>query len=67
MTTYSLTLAPSFVNDIMAGGLVSTELVAADSNVSYLFDSRTFPTMETNPNSLSLPNRRRSREAWRWD
>jgi hypothetical protein len=38
---YSLTLAPGLVSDAMNGDSLSLRLFAADSSVSYLFDSRT--------------------------
>jgi hypothetical protein len=42
--TYTLFAAPSLVDDIEAGGLVSIRLAAADASVSYVFNSRNFPT-----------------------
>lgn len=46
---YSLTLAPGFSADALAGNLISFRLFAADSAVSYLFDSRTFNTASLRP------------------
>jgi hypothetical protein len=37
--TYTLTLTPGVVNDVMNGNVVSMELFAADSNVAYVFNS----------------------------
>ena len=48
-TTNSLTLATSFKTDVQSGGLVSLHLLAADSAVSYLFNSRTFQTLANRP------------------
>jgi hypothetical protein len=48
-TTYTLTLAPAFLADAMSGGVISLRTVAADSNISYLFQSRTFGTASARP------------------
>ena len=47
--TYPLTLQSSFANDIRAGSLVSLHLFAADSAVSYVFNSRTIGTATSRP------------------
>jgi len=47
--TYSLGLPANFMNDILAGDLVSMRLFAADSSVSYLFNSRNFGTVTSRP------------------
>ena len=49
VSTYALGLDPSFVNDVDAGGLVSMRLFAADNQVSYLFNSRSFGTAAQRP------------------
>lgn len=49
VSTYALALDPSFVSDLSAGGLVSTRLFAADSQASYLFNSRSFGTTAQRP------------------
>ena len=46
---YSLILTPGFDSDATAGGLVSFRLFAADSAISYLFDSRTFGIASARP------------------
>jgi len=46
---YSLSLTPGFSADAQAGNLVSLRLFAADSAVSYLFDSRNFGTASARP------------------
>ncbi len=46
---YSLGLPVNFVNDLLAGNLVSMRLLAADSSVSYLFNSRNFGTASSRP------------------
>jgi len=46
---YSLSLTPGFEADATAGNLVSLRLFAADSVVSYLFDSRSFGTTSFRP------------------
>lgn len=40
--TYTFTLAPGFVSEIMSGGDISLRLLATDSSVSYLFNSKNF-------------------------
>lgn len=47
--SYSLGLTPSFAADILAGNTASFRMFAADSNVSYLFDSRNFGTAAARP------------------
>jgi len=47
--SYSLSLTPGFSADASAGNLVSFRLAAADSAVSYLFNSRTFGTVASRP------------------
>lgn len=47
--TYTLTLTSGFTADLLSGGLVSLRLSAADSAVSYLFNSRTFGTATARP------------------
>jgi len=47
--TYTLNLTPGFSADAEAGDLVSLRLFAADSAVSYLFDSRNFGTASARP------------------
>jgi hypothetical protein len=48
-TTNALSLSPSFKTDLQAGGQVSLHLLAADSAVSYLFNSRSFQTVSSRP------------------
>ena len=48
-STYTLGLTPSFSADALAGNTVSLRMLAADSTVSYLFDSRTFNTASARP------------------
>lgn len=47
--TYTLAFTPGFAADVEAGDLVSLRLFAADSGVSYLFDSRNFGTASLRP------------------
>jgi hypothetical protein len=47
--TYALALTPSFSADILSGNAVSLRMYAADSAVSYLFDSRSFGTTSARP------------------
>ena len=47
--TYNLALTPGFDADATAGNLVSFRLFAADTAVSYLFDSRSFGTTGFRP------------------
>jgi hypothetical protein len=47
--TYTLNLTPSFAADILSGNAVSLRMDAADSAVSYLFDSRSFGTTSARP------------------
>jgi hypothetical protein len=47
--TYNLNLTPSFSADILAGSTLSLRMFAADTSVSYLFDSRTLPTTSARP------------------
>jgi len=48
-STYSLSLTPSFVADVLAGNAASLRLFAADTGVSYLCDSRSFGTVGARP------------------
>jgi hypothetical protein len=48
-STYNLGLSSGFDADATAGSLVSFRLFAADSTVSYLFDSRSFGTTAYRP------------------
>jgi hypothetical protein len=47
--SYSLSLTPGLSADAAAGNLVSFRLFAADTGVSYLFDSRNFGTASLRP------------------
>jgi len=47
--TYTLGLTPDFLADASAGNVVSFRLFAADSMVSYLFNSRSFGTTAARP------------------
>jgi hypothetical protein len=47
--TYTLSLTPGFLADASAGNLVGLHLSAADSAVSYLFDSVNFSTVSARP------------------
>ena len=47
--TYTLTLTSGLVADVLAGGVISLRTFAADSNVSYLFNSRSFNTASARP------------------
>ena len=42
--TYSLALDPNLVNSVKAGGLTSLYFTAADDQINYLFNSKTFST-----------------------
>jgi hypothetical protein len=48
-TAYTLSLTPGFSAEVEAGGLVSLRMFAADTAVSYLFDSRNFGTASARP------------------
>jgi len=48
-TAYDLTLASGFAADLAAGGKVSLRLLAADSGVSYVFNSCDFGTTTSRP------------------
>ena len=48
-TTYTLTLTSGFTADMLAGGVISLRTLAADSDVSYLFNSRNFNTASSRP------------------
>jgi hypothetical protein len=48
-TTNVLAVAPSLMTDMQAGGSVSMHLLAADSAVSYLFNSRSFQVVSNRP------------------
>ncbi len=48
-TTYSLNLPLGFTSDIGAGSLLSMHLFAADSSISYIFNSRNFGTAANRP------------------
>jgi len=47
--SYSLTLAPNFSTDVLAGNTVSFRLFAADSTLSYLLNSHEFGTAASRP------------------
>lgn len=47
--TYTLTLSSGFTADLLNGGLVSLRVYSADSNVSYLFNSRSFNQTASRP------------------
>lgn len=47
--SYTLGLTPSFSADLLAGNSVSMRMLAGDTNVSYLFDSRSFGTAAARP------------------
>jgi hypothetical protein len=49
IAAYSLGLASAFSADVLAGNVASFRLFAADSSVSYLFDSRSFGTVPARP------------------
>lgn len=49
VTTWTLNSEPSLISDITSGGLVGFRFYAADSEVSYLFNSRTFTTAANRP------------------
>ncbi|HEY2951030.1 MAG TPA: hypothetical protein VGK40_00525 [Verrucomicrobiae bacterium] len=46
---YALGLSPGFRSDVEGGNNVSLRLLAADANVSYVFNSRNFPTTTNRP------------------
>jgi hypothetical protein len=48
-STYTLNLTPSFSADVLAGNAVSLRMFAADTTVSYVFDSRNFGTASARP------------------
>ncbi|MEY2525636.1 MAG: hypothetical protein QOE73_407 [Verrucomicrobiota bacterium] len=48
-TTYTLTLTSGFTADMLAGGVISLRTLAADTDVSYLFNSRNFNTVASRP------------------
>jgi hypothetical protein len=48
-SVYALGLSTGFRNDLEAGTNVSLRLRAADANVSYIFNSRNFPTAANRP------------------
>ena len=47
--TYTLSLTPSLAADVLAGNSVSFHMFAADTGISYLFDSRSFGTASARP------------------
>ena len=47
--SYTLNLTPGLSADILAGTAASLRMFAADSSVSYLMDSRNFPTASARP------------------
>jgi hypothetical protein len=47
--TYTLALTSGLTSDVSVGGLVSLRLLAADSNISYLFNSNNFTTASARP------------------
>ena len=58
-TTYTLTLTSGFTADMLAGGVISLRTLAADSDVSYLFNSRNFNTA-AKPSSFTCHRRART-------
>jgi hypothetical protein len=48
-TTYTLTLTSGFTADLSGGNMVSLRILSADSNISYLFNSRNFNTAASRP------------------
>ena len=46
---YALNLTPGFNADMLAGGLTSLRLFAANSSINYLFNSRNFGTVANRP------------------
>ena len=48
-TTYTLTLSSGFTTDLSGGNMVSLRVLSADSNISYLFNSRNFNTAASRP------------------
>jgi hypothetical protein len=57
--TYTLDLTNGFATDLAAGNNVSLRLLAADSSMSYLFNSRNFGTVANRPlltvNAVAVP------------
>lgn len=47
--TYNLALTSGFTTDLNSGGLVSLRLFAADSSISYFFNSRSFGNVANRP------------------
>ncbi|HWY76611.1 MAG TPA: hypothetical protein VN281_13385 [Verrucomicrobiae bacterium] len=47
--SYTLNLAPGLVSGLISGGDVSLDMFAADTNISYLFDSRNLGTVGARP------------------
>jgi hypothetical protein len=47
--SFTLNLAPGLVSNLISGGDVSLDMFAADTNISYLFDSRNFGTAADRP------------------
>jgi hypothetical protein len=47
--TYNLNLTPQFYGEILSGSTLSLRMFAADTSVSYLADSRSFPTSSARP------------------
>ncbi|HSU53983.1 MAG TPA: hypothetical protein VLT36_08005 [Candidatus Dormibacteraeota bacterium] len=47
--SYSLNLTPGFSGEVLSGSTVSLRMFAADNAVSYLSDSRNFPTTTARP------------------
>src|SRR5262249_35024834 len=48
-STYTLGLTPSFSADVLAGNTISFRMLATDSTVSAVFDSRTFGIASARP------------------
>jgi hypothetical protein len=59
-TTFTLTLTSGFLADVANGNLVSLRMLAADSSISYLPNSRSFGTTTSRPlltiNAVPEPN-----------
>jgi hypothetical protein len=47
--SYDLSLPAAFTSDLSSGGLVSLQLSAADISISYVFNSRNFPSASARP------------------
>ncbi len=49
LSVYTLSLTPAFTADLLAGGVVSFDMFAADNSINYLFNSRNFGTAADRP------------------